>query len=113
MQEVENLWSKIWEDNKTHNVEASWINIKNKCTKNKKNRSGQTSRQKRLYLAGMKSSNWKAPGNDGIANFWIKHLTSVHEELTIAYLRNKTCFLCLHSLVKTEVNVWENSRADQ
>ena len=28
-------------------------------------------------------------------------------------LRNKTCFLCLHSLVKTEANVWENSRADQ
>ena len=29
------------------------------------------------------------------------------------YLRNKTCFPCLHNLVKTEVNVWENSRADQ
>ena len=29
------------------------------------------------------------------------------------YLRNKTCFPCLHSLVKTEANVWENSRADQ
>ena len=25
----------------------------------------------------------------------------------------KTCSLCLHSLVKTEANVWENSRADQ
>ena len=24
-------------------------------------------------------------------------------------LRNKTCFQCLHSLVKTEANVWENS----
>ena len=28
-------------------------------------------------------------------------------------VRNKTCFPCLHSLVKTEANVWENSRADQ
>ena len=28
-------------------------------------------------------------------------------------LRNKTCLPCLHSLVKTEANVWENSRADQ
>ena len=28
-------------------------------------------------------------------------------------LRNKTCFPCLHSLVKTKVNVWENSRVDQ
>ena len=29
------------------------------------------------------------------------------------HLRNKTCFPCFHSLVKTEANVWENSRADQ
>ena len=29
------------------------------------------------------------------------------------HLRNKTCFPCLHSLVKTEANVWENSRANQ
>ena len=28
------------------------------------------------------------------------------------YLRNKTCSPCLHSLVKTEANVWENSRAE-
>ena len=28
-------------------------------------------------------------------------------------LTNKACFQCLHSLVKTEANVWENSRADQ
>ena len=28
------------------------------------------------------------------------------------HLRNNTCFLCLHSLVKTEANVWEISRAD-
>ena len=32
----------------------------------------------------MKFTNWKAPGNDGIANFWIKNLTSVHDELTAA-----------------------------
>ena len=29
------------------------------------------------------------------------------------YLRNKTCFPCLQSLVKTEANVWKNSKADQ
>ena len=32
-----------------------------------------------------KSSNWKAPGIDGIANFWIKHLTALHEDRTNAY----------------------------
>ena len=28
------------------------------------------------------------------------------------YLRNKTCFPCLHRLVKTESNVWENSSSE-
>ena len=28
-------------------------------------------------------------------------------------LRNKTCSPCRHSLMKTEANVWDNSRADQ
>ena len=32
---------------------------------------------------------------------------------TVFHLRNKKFFQCFHSLVKTEVNVWENSRADQ
>ena len=36
-------------------------------------------------LAIMKSSNSKAPGNDGIAYFWLRNLTSIHEELTTAY----------------------------
>ena len=28
------------------------------------------------------------------------------------HLRNKTCSPCLHNLVKTDANFWENSRAD-
>ena len=44
-----------------------------------------------------------------------KHLDTLSLILSIHHhhLRNKTCFPCLHSLVKTEANVWENSRADQ
>ena len=38
---------------------------------------------------------------------WTKWLSIV------THLRNKTCFPCLHSLVKTKANVWENARADQ
>mgnify|MGYP001792653882 CR=1 FL=1 len=29
-----------------------------------------------------------------------------------SFKKKKTCFPCLHSLVKTETNVWENSRTD-
>ena len=60
---------------------------------------------------------------DLIDQKWLKILTiylslfacnvslSCHTHL--CELRNKTCFLCLHSLGKTEANVWENSMADQ
>ena len=43
------------------------------------------------------------------------HMLSVALQISswANHLRNKTCFPCLHSLVKTEANVWENSRADQ
>ena len=33
-----------------------------------------------------KPSDLKAPGIDGIANFWFKHLTALHEDLTNAYI---------------------------
>ena len=32
-----------------------------------------------------KASNWKRPGKDGIANFCIKNLPSLHQDLTNAY----------------------------
>ena len=42
-------------------------------------------------IAIKRSKNWKSPGNDGIANFWIKHLTVLHKDMT--YAHNK----CLES----------------
>ena len=38
---------------------------------------------------------------------------NISQAFTICHLRNKTFSPCLHSLVKSEANVWENSRADQ
>ena len=39
--------------------------------------------------------------------------TNVQFKVIAFHLTIRTCFPCLHSLVKTEANVWENSRADQ
>ena len=36
-------------------------------------------------IAIKRSNNWKSPGNDVVANFWLKHLTELHEDLTYAY----------------------------
>ena len=42
-------------------------------------------KKEEAVLAIMKFSNRKAPGNDGIANFRIKNLTSLHDDLITAY----------------------------
>ena len=83
--EVEEFWSKIWEDNKSHNSEAQWIKDLEKVTENQEQQRWHDISKEEAILAIMKSSNWKAPGNDGIANFWLKNLSSVHEDLTTAY----------------------------
>jgi len=31
------------------------------------------------------TSNWKTPGIDGVANYWIKHMTSLHDALAKAF----------------------------
>ena len=32
-----------------------------------------------------KSSNWKSPRKDKVTNFWLKHLVSIHEDMSKAY----------------------------
>ena len=82
---LENFWASIWEKEKRHNERAEWI-------KQIENENQQAPTQEWMEIsvaettsAIKKSSNWKAPVIDGIANFWIKHLTALHEDLTNAY----------------------------
>ena len=46
-------------------------------------------------------------------NLTLPHITQLSLLRSSVFLRNKTCSPFLNSLVKTEANVWENSRADQ
>ena len=85
MQKVKDFWSKIWKDIKTHNSDASWIEDQEKTNEYQGQQKWIDITKEEAVLAIMKFSNWKAPGNDGIANFWIKNLTSVHDELITAY----------------------------
>ena len=58
------------------------------------------------------SRKWK----EGAFGYWEKRIfpLSLRIPFRRIHLRNiKTCFPCLHSLVKTEAKLWENSRADQ
>ena len=85
MQEVENFWSKLWEGVGTNSSNASWIEDQEKINEHQEQQKSIDITKDEIVLAMMKSSNWTAPGNDGIANFWIKNLTSIPDELTTAY----------------------------
>ena len=69
---------------KTQNSDAPWIEDQEKTNEYQEQKWIDITREEAV-LAIMKSSNWKAPGNDGIANFSIKNLTSIHDELTIGH----------------------------
>ena len=66
MQEVEDFWSKIWEDIKTHNSDAPWIEDQEKTNAYQEQQKGIDITKEEAVLEMMKFSNWKAPGNDGI-----------------------------------------------
>ena len=85
IEEVENFWSKIWEEDKQHNEEAVWIQQQEEQYKDVELQEWSDIDITETTAAINKTSNWKAPGIDGIANFWVKNFPSVHEDLTHAY----------------------------
>ena len=82
---VENFWSSIWEEEKHHNVNAEWIRQLESDNQNIPEQIWSDISIEETKTAITKSKNWKSPGNDRIANFWLKHLTVLHEDLTYAY----------------------------
>ena len=64
-----------------------------------------------IFFGCMKSR--KVHFNLGWFNHVLYLLSNALYYFAILLLKNKTCSPCLHSLVKTKANVWENSRVDQ
>ena len=82
---VENFWANIWEKKKQHNDKAEWIKQIENDNKETPEHEWPDITTNETKTAIQKSSSWKAPGQDGIANFWLKHITALHEDLTHAY----------------------------
>ena len=82
---VENVRSSIWEEEKRHNVNAEWIRQLENDNQNIPEQVWSGISIEETKIAIKRSTNWKSPGNDGVANFWLKHLTELHEDLTYAY----------------------------
>jgi hypothetical protein len=60
-----------------HNEEAYWI--KSQCQQSASVEWSQISEMEVTQVL-RKTLNWKAPGGDRVANFWLKHLTATHTQ---------------------------------
>lgn len=80
-QELEDFWSNIWEREKKHNDNADWI----KEIRHDANQEWANITTREVEQAIRKSGSWKAPGLDGIANFWLKKLPVLHSHIARSY----------------------------
>ena len=71
--------------NKTHNDAAYWIQDQAKENQHVPTQEWSDITTEETIKSIHKTSNWKAAGCDGVANFWLKQLTSLHPELANAY----------------------------
>ena len=83
--EVEDFWRNTWEKEKHFSKNAEWISQIGVDTIQTNQQEWPQITLEETKTATQRSSNWKAPGNDGIAKFWIKNLSSNKQDLTNAY----------------------------
>jgi hypothetical protein len=81
-EEVVNFWREVYRKGVQHNGEAHWI--KNQY---QQNRSMERSPlcEKDVAETPRTTLNWKAPGKDQIANFWLKQLTATHKHIVALF----------------------------
>jgi len=83
-EEVENFWREMYGKKVEHNGEKCWF--KNQYQQNPSMEWSPVC-GKDVAEALRTTLNWKAPGRDQRANFWLKQLTATHKH--IAALFNK------------------------
>ena len=79
--EVIEFWRNLWGNKESHNVNATWINDVTETLTDMVPQRDIVVTEKMVGKAVKKLRNWKAVGPDGVHNFWIKHLTSLHSRL--------------------------------
>ena len=78
--ESRNVWSDIWDNRKQLNKTAEWLEeLRNNKSSVLQNDIEITVRMVKQQVK--KILNWKAPGPNGVQEFWIKKLTSLHERI--------------------------------
>jgi RNA-splicing ligase RtcB len=79
---LEEFWRNIWSTPKTHNEDAFWIKEEEELCRDIPEMWVPQISTEMIRKLTQKLHNWKAPGTDGIQNFWWKHLSSTHGVLS-------------------------------
>ncbi|XP_063604453.1 uncharacterized protein LOC134779729 [Penaeus indicus] len=77
-EESKKFWSEIWSIEKEHNRQAEWLQDLKREQSNV-NMGDMEITVEMVKTQSRKIPNWKAPGRDGVQGYWIKQLSSLHE----------------------------------
>lgn len=81
------FWANLWEEQKTHRGNAKWIKDEMRAVDKIPNMLNSEMSVEDIKEVIKKLQNWKAPGVDGLQNYWIKRFPALHP--TIAKVFNK------------------------
>ena len=85
LSEVEDFWSKIWENEDGHNEGAEWIKEQEEKQKNQQRQKVRDITISDVRTAISNTNNWTSPGLDKIPNFWLKNLEELHMDMAREY----------------------------
>ena len=81
--ECTKFWSDIWGARKEHNREAESLeDLKRERVNEERPQEIVSMRVEKIRKQCRKISNWKVPGRDVVQGYWIKNLSSLHEQVS-------------------------------
>ncbi|KAI5748289.1 hypothetical protein M8J77_023892 [Diaphorina citri] len=83
--ELQEFWGNLWENEEEHNENAEWIHKEESRLEAVQEMDHEAITMREVKDTLKKAANWKAPGPDGIQNYWLKYLTCIHIHLAEAY----------------------------
>lgn len=79
--EILEFWNNVWSEEKTHNFKAKWIKEEEKQLSKIRYMTDYEVTLEEVSAATRRLSNWKAPGPDGLQNYWVKRFTALHDTM--------------------------------
>ena len=72
------FWKGIYEDERNHNEDATWISMVEKDLDNKPKMKDRPVTELEFHTKLRRMQNFKSPGPDQVTNFWLKQITALH-----------------------------------